>query len=130
MELQPFDASETAPFYEEYYKMQDGQGLAVFSGRRHIEGDGLGSALGGLFKAVAPTLKSVGRSALSALGKGAIGVAKDVMDGKSFGESALNNLKAAGGDLLDDAADSISRKRKRTGGGGRKKRVKRQRSII
>jgi len=128
MELQPFDFNETAPFYEEYYKMQDGQGLAVFRGRRHIEGDGIGSVLGGIFKAVAPTLKTVGKSALSSIGKRAIGVAKDVMEGRNFKESALNNLKAAGGDILDSTVNAVSRKRK---AGGRKgRRSKRHKSIL
>lgn len=131
MELEPFDVNETAPFYEEYYKMQDGQGLAVFRGRRHIEGDGIGSMLGGLFKAVAPTLKSVGKSALSSLGKQAMGVAKDVLAGKNFKESALGGLRAAGGEMLDDTVQRIGgggRKRKRANTGGR--RSKRTKNIL
>ena len=108
MEIEPFDFNETAPFYEEYYKLQEGQGLAVFRGRRHIEGDGLGSMLGGLFKAVAPTLKSVGKAALSSFGKQAVGVAKDVLAGRDFKESALEGLKAAGGDMLDEGISAMT----------------------
>ena len=130
MELEPFDFNETVPFYEEYYKLQDGQGLAVFRGRRHIEGDGIGSVLGGLFKAVVPTLKSVGKSALSSLGKRAIGVAKDVIEGRDFKESAMDGLKAAGGDVLDDTVEAISGTRKRKAIKKRGKRNKRQRTVI
>ena len=119
MEMEPFDFNETAPFYEEYYKLQEGQGLAVFKGRRHIEGDGLGSMLGGLFKAVAPTLKSVGKAALSSLGKQAVGVAKDVLAGRDFKESALEGLKTAGGELLDEGVSALS-------SGGRKRKSKKK----
>ena len=128
MELEPFDVSETAPFYEAYYGAQAGDGLSVFAGKRHIEGDGLGSMLGGLFKAVAPALKSVGKSALKSIGRGAIGVAKDVLAGKDFKESALDGLKEAGGEILDSTLDNIpSRKRKAP---SRRNRSKRQRSIL
>ena len=113
MELQPFDVNETAPFYEAYYGAQAGDGLSVFAGKRHIEGDGLGSMLGGLFKAVAPALKSVGKSALKSIGRGAIGVAKDVLAGKDFKESAIDGLNEAGEEILDSTLDNIpSRKRK------------------
>ena len=128
MELQPFNVNETAPFYEAYYGAQAGDGLSVFAGKRHIEGDGLGSMLGGLFKAVAPALKSVGKSALKSIGRGAIGVAKDVLAGKDFKESALDGLKEAGGEILDSTLDNIpSRKRKAP---SRRNRSKRQRSIL
>ena len=70
--------------------------------------------LGGLFKAVTHALKSVGRSALSSLGRRAVGVAKDVMGGKSFKDSALDNLKEAGGEILDDTVQSFTKKRKST----------------
>ena len=128
MELEPFDVNETAPFYEAYYGAQAGDGLSVFAGKRHIKGDGLGSMLGGLFKAVAPALKSVGKSALKSIGRGAIGIAKDVLAGKDFKESALDSLKEAGGEILDSTLDNIpSHKRKAT---SRRNRSKRQRSIL
>ena len=125
MELEPFDVSKTAPFYEAYYESQAGDGLSVFAGKRHINGDGLGSILGGLFKAVAPTLKSVGKSALKSIGRGAIGVAKDVLAGK---ESALDGLKEAGGKILDSTLDNMApRKRKAS---SRRSRQKKQRFIL
>ena len=129
MELEPFDFNETAPFYEAYYGAQAGNGLSVFAGKRHIEGDGLGSMLGGLFKAVAPALKSVEKSAIMSLGKGAIGVAKDVLAGKDFKESALDGLKEAGENILDNTLDTLSDK-KRKAPARRYRRVKRHRSIF
>ena len=129
MELEPFDFNETAPFYEAYYGAQAGNGLSVFAGKRHIEGDGLGSMLGGLFEAVAPALKSVGKSAITSLGKGAIGVAKDVLAGKDFKESALDGLKEAGEDILDNTLDTLSGKKRKTPA-RRYRRVKRQRTIF
>ena len=128
MELEPFDVNETASFYEAYYGAQAGDGLSIFVGKRHIEGDGLGSMLGGLFKAVAPALKSVGKSALKSIGRGAIGVAKDALAGKDFKESAIDGLKEAGEEILDSTLDNIpSRKRKAP---SRRNRSKRQRSIL
>ena len=103
--------------------------MSVFAGKRHIEGDGLGSMLGGLFKAVAPTLKSVGKSAIHSLGKGAIGVAKDVLAGKNFQESALDGLREAGEDIHDNTLDRLSGE-KRKAPARRPKRGKRRGTIL
>ena len=128
MELEPFDVSETAPFYEAYYGAQAGDGLSVFAGKRHIEGDGLSSILGSLFNAGAPTLKSVGRSALKSIGRGAIGVAKDVLAGKDLKESALDGLKEAGGDILHSTLDNIAPRKCKAS--SRRSRQKKQRFIL
>lgn len=135
MGLVPFDPNETEPFYTQYYEYQDGDGLAVFRGKRHtdIQGDGIGSVLGGIFRAVAPTLKKVGKSAAMNLGKQALHVARDVLDGKNFKESAMSGLRSAGGDVLDDAIGGFggnkSRKRKAPSG-GKRHRGKRPRTVI
>jgi hypothetical protein len=43
--------------YHDYYIHQAGKGYPVFAGRRYQRGHGLGSILGGLFKAAMPLLK-------------------------------------------------------------------------
>ena len=62
MTLVAFDPSEVEGFYEHYYQQQEGNGLAVFRGKRIMDGNGLGSILGGVFRAVAPTLKNFSQS--------------------------------------------------------------------
>ena len=72
----------------------------------------------------------MGKSAITSLGKGAIGVAKDVLAGKDFKESALDGLKEAGEDILDNTLDTLSGKKKRKAPARRYRRVKRHRSIF
>ena len=71
----------------------------------------------------------MGKSAITSLGKGAIGVAKDVLAGKDFKESALDGLKEAGEDILDNTLDTLSGK-KRKAPARRYKRVQRRRIIF
>ena len=123
MALEPFDVNETEGFYDRYYRMQDGDGLAVCKGKRVMDGNGLGSILGGVFRAVAPALKSIAGSAARNLGKQALNVAGDVLRGEELGPSALRGLRAAGSGVLNDAARSTG-KRRRAPGGRRSKRAK------
>lgn len=105
----PFNPIETSDFYEDYYTRQVGDGLAVYSGRSVMDGDGLGSFLGGMMKRVAPALKGLAKS----VGKRAIGVARDALDGKDFKSSAIQGLRNVGGDVLDDVFTAVSSPRKR-----------------
>ena len=132
MALVPFDINETSGFYDRYYKSQDGDGLAVFKGRRVMDGDGLGSFLGGVFRAVAPTLKTLAGSAVRNIGTQALNVAGDVLNGEDAGQSAVRRLRAAGGGVLSDAVASLSRgqNRKRSRVAGKRKPSKRARTIF
>lgn len=135
MPLVPFDPSEVEGFYEQYYQLQDGNGLAVFRGKRIMDGDGLGSLLSGVFKAVTPSLKSLAKTAVTSLGKRAIGVAGDILRGENAGESALRGLKNVGGDILSGAHDQIDGSEvknefKRKRGGGKMRGGKRRRKTI
>jgi len=109
----PIDLNSTAGFYEEYYSQQHGNGLAAFRGSKHMDGDGLGSVLGNVFRSVAPKLAQFGKSAIRTVGKHAINLAKDALRGEDVGESAVRNLRAAGGDLLDDFQLSPPKAKKR-----------------
>lgn len=114
----PIDLNSTAGFYEEYYNQQHGNGLAVFKGKRHMDGAGIGSVLGSLFKAVGPSIARIGKSAARSVGRHAMNVARDVLAGEDLQTSALRNLKTGGVEVLNDIMDSPapSRKRKRTSG--------------
>jgi hypothetical protein len=89
----PYSPLDSAEFYEEYYTRQVGDGLAVFSGRPIMDGDGLGSILGGVLKAVTPTLKNLASSAVKSIGRQALNVVGDVASGKDLKTSALSGLK-------------------------------------
>lgn len=82
------DASKLA--YENYYSNQAGSGMPIFVGSKNQRGHGFGSLLSGLFKTVAPILKS----GLSKLGKHAastgISIAGDVLRGQDIKDSAKN----------------------------------------
>ena len=125
-----FDHGQTEQFYEEYYQRQVGDGLSVYSGRTVMDGDGIGSFLGGMLKKMTPALKSVAKT----VGRNALGIVRDVVDGKDLKQSAMRGLRSAGGEVLGDVFDAVSvdnsnaptrpsRKRaSRRGGGSRKKK--------
>lgn len=102
----PIDLNTTAPYYNAYFATQEGTGIsAVYGGRKYMDvmdGAGFADVFKSAFKAVAPTLKRVGASAIKSLGKAAVGVAKDALDGKNVGQSAIRGLKRTAGDVLDD----------------------------
>ena len=109
----PLDLNATAGFYEQYYSHQHGNGLSVFRGRRHMDGDGLGSLFGSVFRAVAPKLATFGRHALKSVGKQALNLAKDALEGEDIGQSAMKRLKATGADILDDMNEVVSQPKRR-----------------
>jgi hypothetical protein len=125
MTVIPYDFQDSSKFYEEYYSRQVGDGLAVYSGRRIMDGDGLGSFLGGMLKKAAPMLKGLAASAAKSVGKHALNTMSEVMDGGDFRTSALRGLKNVGGDMVSNVFQEVSgRKRKAKKprrGGGRKK---------
>ena len=137
----PYNPQDTSEFYETYYAHQVGDGLAVYSGRPIMDGDGLGSFLGGVFKSIAPALKGVASSAVKTVGKQALNVARDVIAGDDFKSSALRGLKNVGGEVMRDVVSTVAgsgnfRKRRarpssvNKGGGGRKKRRHNNRPVL
>jgi len=78
--------------YEDYYMLQSGSGLPVFQGSRGQRGHGLGSMLSGLFRSAVPMLKrglaTFGKHAL----KTGLEIAGDVVEGKSFKDSARERI--------------------------------------
>ena len=81
------DASRA--LYEDYYTRQSGSEVPVFYGACTQRGHGLGSILGGLFRRALPFLSSGAKI----LGQQAMTVSSDMIDSKSFQDSAKSRLK-------------------------------------
>lgn len=138
MTIVPFDPQETLAHYDEYYRRQIGAGGAVYAGRTIMDmrGAGIGSFLGKMFKKAAPTLLNVAKSVGKSVGRQALNVARDALEGGDVSASAARGLRAVGADALDDVYDAVvgdrapkarrrPAKRRRTTGGGGGKRARR-----
>ena len=84
----PYCCDANRALYEDYYTKQSGGEVPVFYGARTQRGHGIGSVLGGLFRRALPFLKN----GAEILGKQALNDATDMIDGKSFKESAKDRL--------------------------------------
>ena len=82
-----YDASR-APYEDCYTRQSEGE-VPVFYGARTQRGHELGSILGGLFRRALPFLSSGGKI----LGQQAMNGVSDMIDGKSFQDSAKRRLK-------------------------------------
>ena len=93
--------------YHDYYIHQSGKGYPVFAGRRYQRGHGLGSIVGGLFKAAIPLLRkganTIGREALTA----GLHIAGDVVEGRNIKQAAESRLKSKGQNLFQKAMDTV-----------------------
>ena len=89
---QKYCCNASRGMYEDYYLQQSGSGLPVFHGSRGQRGHGLGSMLSGLFRTAVPMLKrglaTFGKHAL----KTGLEIAGDVVEGKSFKDSARDRI--------------------------------------
>ena len=101
--------------YEDYYTRQSGEEVPVFYGARTQRGHGLGSTLGGLFRRALPFLSS----GVKLLGQQAMNVASDMIDGKSFQDSAKGRLKerikkfVTSNPIIPQPGSGVRRKRRR-----------------
>ena len=75
--------------YTKTYTRQSGGEVPVFYGARTQRGQWLGCILDGLFRRALPLLSSGAKI----LGQQAMNVASDMIDGKSFQDSAKSRLK-------------------------------------
>ena len=127
MALEAYNPNDAFKFYDDYYRQQVGNGIQVYTGRRHMSqsGAGMGSLFSGILKAAAPFAKNLGKRALATGAR----IAGDVARGRSLGESARDRFKQSSADLLEDLQDDSppvtkkkkvvsSRKRKRQKGKG------------
>ena len=89
--------------------------MPVFYGARPQRGNGLGSILGGLFRRALPFLSSRAKI----LGQQAMNDASDMIDGKSFQDSAKNRLKegiktfVTSNSIIPQSGSGLRRKRRR-----------------
>ena len=124
----PFCCEASRALYEEYYTKQSGGDLSVFYGARTQWGHSIGSVLGGLFRRALPFLKS----GAEILGKQAVNVATDMIDGKSFKESAKDRRKkciktfAIQREAIQQSGSGVRRTRRRQSKKSSKKSKKRK----
>ena len=128
----PYCCKASRALYEDYYTKQSGGELPVFYRARTQRGHGIGSVLGGLFRRALPFLKS----GAEILGKQALTVATDMIDGKSFKESAKDRRKegiktfASQREAIQQSGSGVRRKRRRQSKKSSKKNKKRKIDIF
>jgi hypothetical protein len=93
--------------YDQYFKLQSGGNLNVFSGATRQRGYGIGSLISRGLSLATPILKEgakhVGKALLST-GANVVGnIAEDVLSGENFKSSAKSNMKLGGDTLLKNA---------------------------
>jgi hypothetical protein len=88
----------------QYYVNQAGSGVgAIYSGPLFQKGYGIGSFLGGLFRAVIPFFKSRGLAVGKQLFKTGVDVLSDMQQNQSF-KNSLSNRKS---DILHNVKDAV-----------------------
>ena len=117
--------------YEDYYTRQSGGEVPVFYGARTQRGHGVGSILGGLFRRALPFLSSEA----NILGQQAMNVASDMIDGKSFQDSAKSRLKeditifVTSNPIIPQSSSGVRRKRCRQPSRKQSKKSEKKRKI-
>ena len=110
----PFCGDASRALYEDYYTRQSEGEVPVFYGARTQRGHGLGSILGGLFRRALPFLSSEAKI----LGQQAMNFASDMIDGKSFQDSAKNRLMegiktfVTSNPIIPQSGNGVRRKRR------------------
>ena len=124
----PFCCDASRALYEDYYTRQNGGEVPVFYGARTQRGHGLGSILGGLFRRALPFLSSGAKI----LGQQAMNVASDMIDGKSFQDSAKSRLKegiktfVTSNPIISQSGSGVRRKRRRQSSRKQSKKTKKR----
>lgn len=106
----PYDihGNSTTNQYKLYYEKQAGGDLPVFYGATVQRGNGLGGLFSKVLRGVAPVLKDTARSLGRNFINSSIGVAKDMIDGKKFTESAKQNFSKGGKNFLSSLEHTLS----------------------
>lgn len=96
--------NEEAQLLTDYYLNQAGQGFSgIYSGVPWQRGTGIGSWLGGLFRAVVPLLKKGGIAITREVARGASNLLNDLTDEKGFKES----IKTRGEEVLSGVSNAV-----------------------
>ena len=127
----PYCCDASRALYEDYYTKQSGGELPIFYEARTQRGHSIGSVLGGLFRRALSFLKSEAEI----LGKQALNVATDMIDGKSFKESAKDRLQglktfANQREAIQQSGSGVRMKRRRQSKKSSKKSKKRKIDIF
>lgn len=113
--------------YKNFYLVQQGNGLAHYSGVYvpRQTGEGIGNFLKTAGSALKPLLLSGAKALGKNLLKSGVGLVEDVIGGKSFKSAAVGRLKEGGKNLFMDLVNNNnSRKRKaRTSTAGAKQKT-------
>lgn len=104
----PYVFDSSASHYKHHYSNQAGGKISVFKGKTIQNGSGIGSVFSKIFRGIAPLLKQVAKTSGRELIKAGSNIATDVLDGKSFSQSAKKNLSDSGKKLLKSLSTSIS----------------------
>jgi hypothetical protein len=108
--------------YLSYYKNQAGYGpvhpgITSYRGPVYQRGNGVGSLFSDAFKTITPIFKTAGKSLL----KHGLNFGQDLYKGENVLDSLKHRLGEAGGDILQEVADTV-RGRPQAGSGRRRKR--------
>ena len=106
--LVPYNPDESKDDYFHYYQNQVGSGLGVYQGAPIQRGNGIGSLLRGLAKSTLPLLARGGKMLGKRLVSAGANIAKDVIDGRNFGDAAKSRFTEGGKGLLNDLLDKVS----------------------
>ena len=105
--LVPYYPDESKETYHNYYVNQAGRGFGVFEGSTIQRGHGIGNLLRGLAKSTLPLLKQGEKRLGKQLLNTGVGIVKDVMDGRNFSDSARENFKQGGLNLLSNLSSKL-----------------------
>lgn len=101
-------------FWSSYYlaqAKQTGHGLSGFEGIPYQRGHGLGSFFRGLLRMIVPVAKTVGKSAIKAIGKEALSaganIAGDLVRGRDLKQTVKEHGRNAAGNLLTKAGTKL-----------------------
>ena len=105
--LVPYYPDESKETYYNYYVNQAGRGFGVFEGSTIQRGHGIGDVLRGLAKSTLPLLKQGGKMLGKQLLSTGANIIKDAIDGKNLADSARNNFRQGGLNLLSNISSKI-----------------------
>lgn len=112
--IHPYDPTASSSFYEDYYKQQVGNGLAVFRGATVQRGHGIGGFFSSLLKGALPMIKAGAKTLGKQLLKTGMDITSDVIEGKNFKDSAKDRFSESGQQMVKRISSMMGNgKRKR-----------------
>lgn len=103
----PYSINSSGEHYKTYYINQAGGSIPFFRGKTIQHGSGLSGMFSKVFKGIAPVLKQTAKHAGKQLLNTGVNIAKDMLDGRAFTESAKANFSKGGKDLFKSLSSKI-----------------------